>query len=229
MREHAADHERAVPGHLAVIPDGNRRYARKHVLSYAEGYMAGARMALQVVHWCLDVGIGHLSGFGSSVDNLTHRPPEDGRAIRAAVDWFCREVRAVPGASLAVFGEPEGSAGLVTGADRTPEAPAPGRLVVHVARWYSGRRDLAAVAAAVPHCGAETVVREPERFLLSAALPPVDLLLRTGGQRRLSGFLPLQTAYAELYFLDTLWAELTADQFRGALGWFAAQERRFGE
>jgi undecaprenyl diphosphate synthase len=229
VREHAADHERAVPRHLAVIPDGNRRYARKHALSYADGYMAGAHMALQVVHWCLDAGIEHLSGFGSSVDNLTHRPPEDGRAIGAAVDWFCREARAVPGVSLAVFGEPEGAAGLVTSADRTPEEQASDHLVVHVARWYSGRGDLAAVAAAVPHCGAETVVRKPERFLLSAALPPVDLLLRTGGQRRLSGFLPLQTAYAELYFLDALWAELTADQFRGALRWFAAQDRRFGE
>jgi short-chain Z-isoprenyl diphosphate synthase len=229
VREHAADHERAVPRHLAVIPDGNRRYAHKHALSYADGYLAGARMALQVVHWCLGVGIEHLSGFGSSVDNLTHRPPEDGRAIRAAVDWFCREARSVPGVSLTVFGEPEGSAGLVTGDDRTPDGPASGGLVVHVARWYSGHRDLAAVAAAVPHCGGETVVREPERFLLSAALPPVDLLLRTGGQRRLSGFLPLQTAYAELYFLDTLWADLTADEFRGALRWFAAQERRFGE
>ena len=229
MREHAADHGRAVPRHLAVIPDGNRRYARKHALSYADGYMAGARMALQIVHWCLDVGIDHLSGFGSSVDNLTHRPPEDGRAIRAAVDWFCREARAVRGVSLAVFGEPEGSAGLVTGGDRTTDGPASGRLVVHVARWYSGRHDVAAVAAAVPHCGAETVVREPERFLLSATLPPVDLLLRTGGQRRLSGFLPLQTAYAELYFLDTLWAELTAEEFRDTLRWFAAQERRFGE
>jgi undecaprenyl diphosphate synthase len=212
-----------------VIPDGNRRYARKHALSYADGYMAGARMALQVVRWCLEAGIEHLSGFGSSVDNLIHRPPEDGRAIRAAVDWFCREAGAVPGASLAVFGEPEGSAGSVTDAECAPAAPASARLVVHVARWYSGRRDLAAVAAAVPHRGAETVARTPERFLLSAAIPAVDLLLRTGGQRRLSGFLPLQMAYAELYFLDTLWGELTADQFRGALGWFATQERRFGE
>ena len=229
MREHPPDQDRAVPRHLAVIPDGNRRYAHTHALSYADGYMAGARMALQVVYWCLDAGIEHLSGFGSSVDNLTQRPPEDGRTIRDAVDWFCREARAVPGVSLAVFGEPEGSAGLVTGGDRTTDGPASGRLVVHVARWYSGRHDVAAVAAAVPHCGAETVVREPERFLLSATLPPVDLLLRTGGQRRLSGFLPLQTAYAELYFLDTLWADLTADEFRGALRWFAAQERRFGE
>ena len=229
MREHAPDHARVVPRHLAVIPDGNRRYANKHALSYADGYMAGARMALQVVYWCLDAGIEPLSGFGSSVDNLTQRPPEDGRTSRDAVDWFCREARAVSGVSLAVFGEPEGSAGLVTGGDRTTDGPASGRLVVHVARWYSGRHDVAAVAAAVPHCGAETVVREPERFLLSATLPPVDLLLRTGGQRRLSGFLPLQTAYAELYFLDTLWADLTADEFRDALRWFGAQERRFGE
>ena len=214
MREHAPDHARVVPRHLAVIPDGNRRYARKHALSYADGYMAGARMALQVVYWCLDAGIEHLSGFGSSVDNLTQRPPEDGRTIRDAVDWFCREARAVPGVSLAVFGEPEGSAGLVTGADPTTDGPASGRLVVHVARWYSGRHDVAAVAAAVPHCGAETVVRSSRS---------------TGGQRRLSGFLPLQTAYAELYFLDTLWADLTADEVRGALRWFAAQERRFGE
>jgi undecaprenyl diphosphate synthase len=69
----------------------------------------------------------------------------------------------------------------------------------------------------------------PERHLLSAGVPAVDLVVRTGGQRRLSGFLPLQTAYAELWFTDALWSELTREAFHGALAWYAGQERRLGE
>jgi short-chain Z-isoprenyl diphosphate synthase len=219
----------AVPRHVAVIPDGNRRYARKHALSYAEAYMAGAGMALELVHWCLDAGIEHLSGFGSSSDNLALRPDDEARAIRAAVDWFCAEARAIPEVELRIFGRGDERA-----ADEGRWSPDDGtgtgaNLVVHVARQYSGRDDLAAIAAAVPRHGQEAVGRAPERFLRSAHIPPIDLLLRTGGQRRLSGFLPLQSAYAELCFLDTLWAELTRAEFRGVLGWYAAQDRHFGE
>jgi len=215
----------AVPRHVAVIPDGNRRYARKHALSYAEAYMAGARMALEFVHWCLEAGVEHLSGFGSSADNLAQRPADEARSIRAAVDWFCAESRALPGVALRIFGETDERIADEQ-ARRRDDATA---LVVHVGRRYSGRDDLAAVAAAVPRHGEKAVGRAPERFLLSADIPPIDLLLRTGGQRRLSGFLPLQSAYAELCFLDTLWAELTRAEFRDALQWYAAQDRRFGE
>ncbi len=222
----------AVPRHIAVIPDGNRRYARKHALPPAEGYMAGARMALEFVRWCLDAGIEHLSGFGSSADNLALRPDEEARAIRAAVDWFCTESRAIPGVELRIFGHGDERMACEEPRlrhDGTQTEPAAASLVVHVGKGYSGRDDLAAVAAAVPRHGEEAVGRAPERFLLSADIPPIDLLLRTGGQRRLSGFLPLQTAYAELCFLDTLWAELTRAEFRDALEWYAAQDRRFGE
>jgi len=215
----------AVPTHVAVIPDGNRRYARKHARSYAEAYMAGARMALEVVHWCLEAGVEHLSGFGSSADNLAQRPADEARSIRTAVDWFCTASRAIPGVELRIFGDADEWL-----AGEQPRRRSEGTaLVVHVARRYSGRDDLAAVAAAVPRHGEEAVGQAPERFLLSAHIPPIDLLLRTGGQRRLSGFLPLQTAYAELCFLDTLWAELTRAEFRHALEWYAAQDRRFGE
>lgn len=222
----------AVPRHVAVIPDGNRRYARKRGLSYAEAYMAGARMALEFVHWSLDAGIEHLSGFGSSADNLALRPDEEARSILAAVDWFCTASRAIPEVELRIFGQGDERIACEAPSgrhERTGTEPAVASLVVHVGRRYSGREDLAAVAAAVPRHGEEAVRREPERFLRSAHIPPIDLLVRTGGQRRLSGFLPLQTAYAELCFLDTLWAELSQAEFRGALEWYAAQDRHFGE
>jgi undecaprenyl diphosphate synthase len=104
-----------------------------------------------------------------------------------------------------------------------------GSLMVHVGINYSGRADLDAVQRAVRERGTDLPDGAPACFMLSANVPAVDLVVRTGGQQRLSGFLPVQTAYAELWFTDTLWPELAHDEFRSALAWYARQERHFGE
>src|SRR5262249_60985358 len=113
---------------------------RKHALSYAEAYMAGARMALEVVHWCLEAGVEHLSGFGSSADNLAQRAADEARSIRTAVDWFCTASRAIPGVELRIFGDAD--EGLAGGQPppRGEGTPAGGRA----ARRSSRRDDLPA-------------------------------------------------------------------------------------
>jgi undecaprenyl diphosphate synthase len=221
------------PRHLAVIPDGSRRYAKKDGVAIADGYRVGARKALEVVHWCLEAGVDHLSAFASSQENVTQRPPEEVCAIHSAVGWFCAEVLAVAGVGLRVFGDPERLPECISerrelirlAGQEPPAAP----LMVYVGVNYSGHVELAAVVDAVEREGRDAVARPPERALLSAGIPPVDLLLRTGGQRRLSGFLPMQSAYAELCFVDALWPELTRAEFERALDWYATQDRRFGE
>jgi undecaprenyl diphosphate synthase len=95
-----------VPRHLAVIPDGSRRWARTQGLSIEEAYRAGACKALEVVRWCSDAGVEHLSAFGSSRENIEHRRREEIAAIHAAIGRFCTEVQAIPGVALRVFGGP---------------------------------------------------------------------------------------------------------------------------
>jgi undecaprenyl diphosphate synthase len=220
-------------GHVGLIPDGNRRYADRARISIEQGYLAAADKALEVVAWCRDAGVGHVSAFGVSKENIARRPRDELRWLHTALVYFCERVVRLADTDLHLFG---------SAADLAPEVPAReelmrlqrtaesgGSLVVHVGVNYSGRAEIAAVLRAVRQRGFEQANGAPDRFLLSANVPAVDLVVRTGGHRRLSGFLPVQTAYAELWFTDTLWPDLTHDEFRSALAWYARQERHFGE
>src|SRR5262245_16929457 len=223
-----------LPRHVGIIPDGNRRYARRHGLSKVEGYRLAACKALEAANWCLDAGIGHLSAFGVSQENIAHRTREEVRVLHEAVLYFCDEVREIPRVRLHVFGDAAALPDFVSGRMRlvelqeTKDSSAAG-LVVHVGVNYSGLAEMGAVLRAASQYGTEVVSRAAERFILSAGVPAIDLILRTGGEQRLSGFLPFQAAYAELWFTTALWPELTRDDFLVALDWYGRQARRFGE
>src|SRR5262245_7261804 len=95
------------PRHVAVIPDGSRRWAMARALAAHDGYQAGAETGLAVVGWCLGEGVGHLSAFGSSKDNLEQRNIDEVFAIHAAVARFCVEMERLSDVALHVFGSPE--------------------------------------------------------------------------------------------------------------------------
>lgn len=220
--------------HLGIIPDGNRRYAARVGISTGHGYMRAADKALEVMEWCLHSQIGHVSAFGVSQENIALRPRDEVDGLHAALLYFCERVRRLSGAGLHLFGDPAGLPAFLPGADEfarmaLENACDGARLVVHVGVNYSGQAEIMAILRAGRESGFDLVARSPERFGLSAGVPAVDLVIRTGGQRRLSGFLPFHTAYAELWFTDTLWPAFGHDEFLAALEWYARQERRFGE
>jgi short-chain Z-isoprenyl diphosphate synthase len=222
------------PTHLGLVPDGNRRYAKKAGISKRDGYLAGAARAVEVIAWCREAGIRHVSAFGVSQENIARRPSDELCWLHEALVQFCEAAQTLPDVALHLFGEPTGLPDGVPGRDALialqralPPADAP--LVVHVGANYSSGAEVAALLRAVETHGVTEVARAPGDFLLSAGVPPLDLVLRTGGQQRLSGFLPFQAAYAELWFTGTLWAELGRDEFLTALDWYARQERRLGE
>ena len=222
------------PMHVGIIPDGNRRYARKQGLSKADAYTAAATKALEAADWALSIGIGHLSAFGVSQENIALRPGDEVSVLHAALLHFCAEVRRLPGVALHLFGDAGALPPGVPGREalirmQQAEPPADARLVVHVGVNYSGHAEVSALLSAVRANGLPAVWQRPHGYLLSARVPPVDLVIRTGGQRRLSGFLPLQTAYAELWFTDKLWPEIGPRDFADALVWYGQQERRLGE
>jgi undecaprenyl diphosphate synthase len=218
---------------VAVIPDGNRRWAAQHGLTTADGYRAGVRTGLEVVRWCLDAGVSHVSAFGSSHENLEHRSVDQLVAIHEAVRALCSQVADIPGVVVRVFGAPERLPASVPDRDELIRLahldPAAGRLVLHVGVGYSATDELLALADAVRRLGVEDVARDPRRLLCSATVPPADVVIRTGARSRLSGFLPLQSASAELYFLPTLWPALTHGEFADVLARYAVRDRRHGE
>jgi len=224
----------APPQHVGVVPDGNRRYARKIGISRRDSYLLGVERALATVEWCRAEGVRHVSAFGASHDNFARRPSDEQHWLHEALVRFCEGVTTLPGVGLHVFGDaaalPDSLPGWATlvAFERAPRV-AGAALTVHVGANYSSESEVTALLRAARTHGVERVASAPGDFLLSAGVPAVDLLVRTGGQQRLSGFLPFQSAYAELWFTPTLWPEFQRDDLDAALEWYARQERRLGE
>jgi short-chain Z-isoprenyl diphosphate synthase len=212
-----------IPAHLAIIPDGNRRFARQHGWSVDEGYAAAARKGLEAVEWCLDAGIPRLSIFTSSTENVARRPRREVIGFFQGVRSLCDGLRERPEVAVHVVGDMGALPDFVPGREALLRLAAPpggrARLVIHLAANYSAEGDLA---------GGTNGGAAPRRRW-SAAVPRIELVMRTGGQQRLSGFLPLQCAYAELWFTETLWPAFTRPEFDAALAWYGRQEQHFGE
>ncbi len=220
------------PAHVALIMDGNRRWARRRRRSYEAGYRAGMDITSRLVEHALKRNISVLSLFTFSNENR-HRPA---RQVSLLLQLFAEALSEhtedflARGVQLRVIGDLQCFAsGLRRQIEqlhkRVPDDP---RLTVCVAMHYGGRQDL---LRAVERCQEEEVAITEETVsarLDTAGLSEPDLLIRTGGERRLSNFMLWQMAYTEFYFTDTLWPDFDELQFDAALGWFAARDRRFG-
>lgn len=193
--------------HLGIIPDGNRRYARWHGVGIRDGYRAGVKTAVEFLDWCFTAGIEQTTWYGSSSANVRRRTETEVAAIHDGVVEFCEAVRARFGIVPCVLGDPRGL---------PDEVPGKRELVALGGRT---RGDGPAVRVAVNY--AAGVDGRPAT--------PLDLVIRTGGQRHLSGFLPVESSFAELWFSDTLWPAFEHGEFLAALSWYARQQRPSGD
>ncbi len=225
----------AIPHHVAIIMDGNRRWARAHGVSEAEGHSAGVQAVRRVVVRAVERGVGVLSLYAFSRENWG-RAPEEVRALfdllRSAILSETDEL-ASQGVRVQLLGRldelpDETRASILHGLDATREGD---RLLLNVAFNYSGRSE---IVDAVRRLAGERLSAEAideaalAGRLYTAGIPDPDLLLRTGGEQRLSNFLIWQAAYAELCFTDVLWPDFGAAQFDAALAEYARRTRRFG-
>ena len=196
--------------HVAIVMDGNGRWAGRRGLPRVAGHRAGVEAVRRIVEAAPGLGIGALTLYAFSADNWKRAPGE----VAALMRLFARYVRAeVPrllegGVRLEVVGRRDRlPVPLVTAIAAAESATAGGvRLVLRLALDYSSRW---AIGAGV-------------------RLPDVDLLVRTGGEQRLSDFLLWESAYAELYFVETMWPDFGAADLAAAVAAFHARERRFG-
>lgn len=231
---------RVVPAHIAIIPNGNRRDSQRTGVSLAKTYQRGAERALEVARWAHGGGVRHVTFFGLSCENILRRPKWQINALMKGAIYFFDAIEA-EGWHLHPFGNLEEFEG-VERYSPLYERLAPwrnreqseGKFVVHAAINYSGlpQHELAPLLEMIYRIGEDEVRRKDPTLmnrLLSAGVPPVDLMIRTGGEHRISGFLPFQSAYAELFFTDVLWGDFTQEMFQEALQWYAQQERNFGK
>ncbi len=228
-----------VPRHVAIIMDGNGRWAKRRGLPRAAGHRAGAEAVRGAVRAAADLGVEALTLYAFSSENWK-RPEDEVRDLMGLLRLYLRrEMKALHEQNVRIrfIGEHESlgadiralmdEARLLTAANTG--------LNLVLAINYGARREIVGAARKL----AEAVARDAlspeeiteERFAAALSLPDLpdpDLVIRTSGEQRLSNFLLWQAAYAELLFLDILWPDFTEESFRAAVAEYARRERRFG-
>ena len=227
----------APPQHIAIIMDGNRRWAKNRFMPAALGHAAGAKRVREIVKACAEAGVPYLSLFAFSTENWK-RPEEEVSSLMGLFRTYLeREVSSMNdnGVRLRVLGDVGRFAEPLQALIRQAEVKtaANTRITLLVCANYGGRWDMLQAArawqAAHPQQSLAHLSEEALRpFLSTGDAPEVDLLIRTGGESRVSNFLLWQAAYAELFFTDDLWPDFKPERLQEALTWFAGRDRRFG-
>lgn len=212
--------------------DGNGRWAKQQMRPRAFGHHAGVRSARRVVRAASAAGVEVLTMFAFSQENW-HRPEEEvSLLMRLFVQTLKREIRSLMKNQVRwrFIGEHSAFPPELQQLMRETEAMSKDNrgLTLLIAVGYGGQWDIAQAAARAAAEGVAITPAAIEQRLATAGLPAVDLMIRTGGEIRISNFLLWQLSYAELYFCDTLWPDFGADELLQAFSWFAGRQRRFG-
>ena len=218
--------------HVAVIMDGNGRWATRRGLPRSAGHRAGVLAVRRVVEAAPDLGIATLSLFAFSSDNW-RRPSDEVSALMSLLERYLKAelARLVDsGTRLTVIGRRDRLPNALSDEIAGPSGPRRAqRLDLRIAIDYSSRDAIAGAARAGSPTSRRRAMRSPvPRPAKQRAGGDVDLLIRSGGEKRLSDFLLWESAYAELCFVDTLWPDFGADDLRAAIADFSGRERRFG-
>ena len=217
--------------HVAIIMDGNGRWAKRRHLPRAEGHRRGVEAVRRVARAAKDIGLEALTLYAFSTENW-QRSEDESSALMALMTRFILsdlvEFKA-NNVRLRIIGDhsafPPDVAALVDKA--LAETADNTGVILAVALNYGAQDEIARAAAKAAAKGAVTIAAI-EAELDTAGMPPLDLLIRTSGEVRLSNFLLWQAAYAELWFTDVLWPDFTTEHLAEAMADFASRERRYG-
>jgi undecaprenyl diphosphate synthase len=229
----------AVPRHVAIIMDGNGRWAKARGLPRAAGHRAGAEAARAVLRAAGEAGVECLTLYAFSSENW-RRPAQEISDLTGLLRFYIqRELNSLhkEGVRLRILGDHNAfETDVAKMVDKAVERTAANsRMTLAIALNYGSRAELVAAArqlaadAAAGRLAPEQIDEAAiERALDTRDLPPLDLLIRTSGEQRLSNFLLWQAAYAELLFVDTLWPDFDGDALRAAIAEYGRRERRYG-
>jgi len=231
-----------MPNHIAMIMDGNGRWAKKRHLPRMVGHARGVKRVRDVVKFCIVRDIRYLTLFAFSTENWKRPADEVNHLMGLFVSALEDEVNKLHknGVRLRVIGDlqpfsPRLQALIASAEARTADND---RLTLTIAANYGGRWDIQQALGGwikAQHLAGNSVeLTNPDDidlrpYLAMAYAPDPDLVIRTGGEQRISNFLLWQSAYAELYFTETLWPAFDAAEMERALAWYAQRERRFGQ
>lgn len=221
-----------VPHHVAIVMDGNGRWARQRLLPRVAGHRAGMETLRRVIGWSVQRGVRVLTVFAFSSENWNRPQDEVGAILRLMVQALMDEVPRLDeaGVRLHVPGSREGlPSALVDGiAEAERRTAGNDRLMLNVCFNYGGRWDIVQAAQALAARGEPITESSLSATLALAHVPDPDLVIRTGGEQRISNFLLWQIAYSELFFTDRLWPAFDEAEYDRALSAYAQRQRRFG-
>jgi undecaprenyl diphosphate synthase len=229
----------SIPSHIAIIMDGNGRWARARGLPRTEGHRVGANRVKEIVYACLELGIRYLTIYAFSKENWKRPTSEVTGIMRLAQVFFKRffDELKKEGVYFVHLGDPEGLSPAILKVIRTMEAnnTEERNLYLSIAFNYSGRSEITQAVRRIctllkrgDLSPGEITEELLERHMYTEGIPDPDLLIRTGGEHRVSNFLLWQIAYTELWLTDTLWPDFTKDTLLLALDEYKKRERRFG-
>lgn len=225
-----------VPRHVAIIMDGNGRWAKKRFLPRIAGHKQGLEAVRETVKSCVELGVGYLTLFAFSSENWRRPAEEVSMLMQLFMLALEREVGRLDqnGVRLMVIGDLSRFDGKLVALIRQAEERTAGntRLILSIAANYGGRWDIVqatqAMLKAAPHLAAGFTEEDLAPYLSMHYAPEPDLFIRTGGEQRISNFLLWQLAYSELYFTDTLWPDFDRSALERAIDSYRQRERRFG-
>jgi undecaprenyl diphosphate synthase len=224
-----------IPSHVGVIMDGNGRWAQLRGLPRIEGHRIGAGRAKEIIEVAIELGIKCLTLYTFSSENWGRPKSEVSMLMKLLEIYLMNELAQLVKKDVVFkpIGEfwrlPENIQSLLTETERKTAGNK--GMVLVTALSYSGRNEILRAVERIIHAGVKPSELNEALFnsyLDTAGLPPPDFIIRTSGERRLSNFLLWQSAYAELYFTDTLWPDFDKDEFMLAIQDFQGRDRRFG-
>lgn len=223
----------AVPRHIAVIMDGNGRWAKKRLLPRVMGHKRGLDALEKMTAYCAEAGVRYLTVFAFSTENWRRPEEEVGFLMNLFLQALQKQVRRLHenNMRLRIIGDRSRFSAEIVAGIEAAEAMTAGNsgLTLVIAADYGGRWDILQAANKLISDGKRELTEDDLRAeLMLGDAPEPDLFIRTGGEVRISNFLLWQLAYAELYFTDTLWPDFDRAEFDRALASFKQRERRFG-
>lgn len=229
-----------LPRHIAIVMDGNGRWARARHMPRAAGHQQGVDATRRAVRGCVERGVKVLTLFAFSSENWRRPKTEVNKLMELFCATLSREVGALAshGVQLRFIGDRQAFSSKLRRLIDMAEEETSGRcnLLLNIAANYGGRWDITqAVRRIVDECAkaypkSTTITTEAiASRLVTAGVPEPDLFIRTGGEHRISNFLLWQLAYTELYFTDVLWPDFDEAILDGALEYYAGRQRRYGK
>ena len=226
-----------IPRHIAIILDGNGRWAKKRGLPRTAGHAAGAETFRRIALYCRDIGVDYLTVYAFSTENWK-RPTEEVKTIMRLLDKYLHEAIETmerDGMKMRIFGDVSGLSPQLQALAHTADeiADRVDGFQANICLNYGGRDEIVHAARRYAEDRAAGKAGELTeelfgRYLYSAGIPDPDLLIRPGGEQRLSNFLLWQCAYAEFYFTDVLWPDFTPEELDKAIAVFRSRDRRYG-